>query len=277
MVECDYCGDEFDDELDLHLHWGEEHEDEINSHEKDKVKKARRKKEEQEEARMKDRKKYAGYALTGVLAVVFLAFVGPQVVQMIGAGDDVEMEELEAELDLEERPVLGDRDADVTVIEFGDYLCPACRSFEHRTKEPLKNTGYFQEGSGVSFYYVHLPVVDPTGSTNAAAAAECVAEQDQEQYWDYHGALFQNQQNINYNTQGLVNLAEQSTEGLDYEQLEACISNGDTRERVSDDQSFAHNNGFRSTPTVLVNGQVVHDRSYDNMVQLIEGELDQAE
>jgi len=46
MAECNFCDKEFENKVDLHVHWGQEHEDELNSHQKDKVKKAERKKNE---------------------------------------------------------------------------------------------------------------------------------------------------------------------------------------------------------------------------------------
>lgn len=72
MVECKFCEKKFDSSTEMHIHWGEEHEDELNSHQKEKVKKAEREREEKK----KDQKRtYERYAYTGiaVLAVLGLA------------------------------------------------------------------------------------------------------------------------------------------------------------------------------------------------------------
>lgn len=73
MVECEYCDEEFEDETELHLHWGEEHEDEITSHEEEKVKKAEREKDKEKQRKKAKRKEYRNYALMGVLLVGLVA------------------------------------------------------------------------------------------------------------------------------------------------------------------------------------------------------------
>ena len=55
MVECEFCEEEFEDERELHAHW-REHEDELNSHQKEEMKKAERKKEEEKARKRKKRK-----------------------------------------------------------------------------------------------------------------------------------------------------------------------------------------------------------------------------
>jgi hypothetical protein len=81
MVECEYCEEEFETEQELHIHWGEEHEDDITSHEKEKVKKAEREKDKQKQRKKAKRKEYRNYALMGVLLVGLVAggaFLAPK-------------------------------------------------------------------------------------------------------------------------------------------------------------------------------------------------------
>lgn len=90
MVECDYCEKEFDDKNDLHLHWEEEHEDELNSHEEEKVKKAKREKEKQEQRKKAQYRQYSYYAIS-IIALVGLAGAAyvfmPQGAILSGSGD----------------------------------------------------------------------------------------------------------------------------------------------------------------------------------------------
>lgn len=267
MVECPFSGKEFDSKHEMHLHW-REHWDELNSHQKDKVKKAERKKKEEKDKKLQERKQKAGYGLAAAGGIALLAVIGIQLMQMTPAGSTLE----DAEFD--DRPVLGEADAPVTIVEFGDYLCPACKSFEDGPKSQLMSQGYFDRGE-VNFYYFHFPVVDQVASTNAGAAAECVADQDQEQFWNFHDALFDNQQQINYNTEGLVGLAQTSTEGLDYERLEQCIDNQEKVGVVSDHQSLGSSNQVSSTPTVFVNGERVGD--WSDLQQIVDNRLEEEE
>jgi hypothetical protein len=73
MLDCEYCDKEFDNETELHIHWGEEHEDELNSHQQEKVKKAEREKDKQRQRKKAKRKEYRNYALMGVLLIGLVA------------------------------------------------------------------------------------------------------------------------------------------------------------------------------------------------------------
>ncbi len=262
MAECDFCGEEFENTARLHYHWGEEHEDELNSHQKEKVKKARRKKEEEKQEITARRKKLAGYGLFGTLTILVVGFLALQVLPTLVAGPDQQ-----EEFPLDDRPVLGEEDANVTIVEFGDYLCPYCADFEFQVKDRLEDEGYFDEDGGVNFYYLHFPVA---GGENEAVAAECVAEQDHDAFWDFHNALFQES-----NIGSLTDLAEAETEGLDYEELEQCIDNRETIDIVNRDQEVGYQNEVSGTPTVFINGQNVPNAlDYAQIESMIEQELD---
>ena len=81
MKECEFCEQEFEDETELHLHWGEKHEEELNSHQEEKVKKAEREKDKEAQRKKAKRKEYRNYAILGVILVGLIgggAMVVPQ-------------------------------------------------------------------------------------------------------------------------------------------------------------------------------------------------------
>lgn len=264
MVECDYCGEEFDSEQQLQVHWGEEHEDEITSHEKDKVKKARRKKNEQKEQKMNRRKRMAGWGLAAVLAVGFFALVGPQLVSSLTSSSST------ANFNLNGQPYLGSDNASVNVVAFEDYRCPHCGNFE-RTVKPKLVENHVDTGEA-KFYFINFPILGSESRT-AAIAAECVYKQDEDEFWKYNDALFENQRSLQTDTDSLVSLARENTEGLNYDNLRQCISNEGTAAQVRKDRQMGQSNGVSSTPTVYVNGKLVDDWSYPNLKSVIEAEL----
>ena len=73
MTECEFCEKEFDEKTELHIHWGEEHENELNSHQQEKVKKAQRKREKEKQQKKAKRKEYRNYAIMGVLIIGLIA------------------------------------------------------------------------------------------------------------------------------------------------------------------------------------------------------------
>lgn len=266
MVECEFCGDEFDEEKDLHAHWSE-HEDELNSHQKDKMKKAKREKEEKAKEKKKKRKKQAVYAMGGVLALGIAALIVPQLISQGGETAS------QYNLSVEGQPTIGDENASVTVIEFGDYRCPYCREFEMSTFPQIKEN-YVDTGE-VKFSFINLAFLGQ-GSEQAANAAECVYRQNKTQFWDFHKELYSNQgsESENWVTQNLLmEVARDSTEGLDYDELQSCFSSRDASDEVREDRGIATENGVESTPTVFVNGEKIQGNDYSAVSSAIEREL----
>ncbi len=87
-------------------------------------------------------------------------------------------------------PVLGNPNAPVTIIEFGDFQCPYCKKFHDDTFPMLKKT-YIDTGKA-KFVYRDFPLenIHPNARP-AAEAAECA--DDQGKFWEYHNALYRDQ------------------------------------------------------------------------------------
>lgn len=107
----------------------------------------------------------------------------------------------------------------------------------------------------VRFEYKHFAFLGPE-STQAAAAAECAREQGQ--FWQYHDVLFANQRGENagaYRTQALEAFA--AALGLDEAAFGECLSSGRYEDVVASETAEGQERGVRSTPTIVVNGEMV--------------------
>lgn len=265
MVKDDkYSDKEFDSEEEMHLYWAENHMDDLNSHDKEKAKKALKRKEDKKQEKMEQRKQMMFKGVAGVAVLAVLYFAAPAVMSVLAGGGTINYDDLQ----LEDQPAMGSEDAPVTVVEFGDYLCPACQQFEQQVKPELME---MIDDGDVRFHYmdINLPQFQPNNG-QASIAAQCVFQQDEEQFWEFHRSLFDNQGQITYSAEGLRSQAEESTEGLDYDELESCIDNRETSEAVDRDNEIARNNGVSSTPTVFVNGDRVS--SWNELPRVIEEE-----
>ena len=78
-------------------------------------------------------------------------------------------------------PILGDINAPLTLIEFGDYQCTFCKKFFHETEESIM-MNYIETGK-VKMLFKDFIVVNED-SVNAALAAHCA--NDQNMFWEYH-------------------------------------------------------------------------------------------
>lgn len=104
----------------------------------------------------------------------------------------------------------------------------------------------------VRFGYVHFAFLGEE-STWSAAATECAAEQDS--FWEYHDALFTEENWRQFDYDSLKRVASEL--GLDTEQFNECIDSGRMETLVQQDSDFARQLGVRSTPTFAINGQPV--------------------
>lgn len=216
------------------------------------------------------------YIVLAVVAVVGMAALGYAVVGGSGAATEpVALEGLDdpqALLEKADGQVQGAADAPVTVIEFGDYQCPACGVFATRVK-PFLKTEYIDTGR-VRFVYYDFPLTNVHANAFLAArAARCAADQDR--YWAYHDRLFGAQSSWAYAgdvVDELVGLAEEA--GLEPVAFEECVESARHADVVSASRELAVQLGVNATPTVLVNGKrLSNTQDYSALKSMIEEEL----
>jgi len=91
---------------------------------------------------------------------------------------------------IDDDPVLGDKDAPITIIEFSDYECPFCkRHFDETLPQLVKE--YVDTGKAkIVFRDFPLSFHDPM-ATKEAVAANCAREQGGDtKYFEYHHEIF---------------------------------------------------------------------------------------
>jgi protein-disulfide isomerase len=162
-------------------------------------------------------------------------------------------------IDVSARPIRGNKDAKVTVVNYDDFECPFC-SRMHATLFP----GLFKEyGDRVLFIYKDYPLEEiHPWAVHAAVNANCLAAQNNDAYWDYADYLHGNQHAItgekgrdgqNAELDKLATLQAQK-HNLDVAKLQACVKAQDEKAvRASMREGDAL--GVDATPTMFVNGQ----------------------
>ena len=147
-------------------------------------------------------------------------------------------------------PILGSKDATVTIIEFGDYQCPNCKKWFLNTRPDI-TTNYIDTGK-VNLYFVDLAFLGDD-SLPAAAATYCAEEQGL--YWEYHSYLYSNQRRID---SGWANISSLQTYadvlGLDKNVFAKCIDSGRYDEAVVFNLEEAINQGVKATPSFIIIG-----------------------
>ena len=142
-------------------------------------------------------------------------------------------------------PFQGPEDAQVTVVEFGDFECPACGSL-HPTLQQVKEQN---KENSVRFVYRQFPLTRIHPLAQEAAEASLAAGA-QGKFWEYHDLLFENQPALE--RADLVSYAEQLE--LDVEAFTAALDDGTFEAHVARDVSDGTAVGVPGTPAVYVNG-----------------------
>lgn len=172
-------------------------------------------------------------------------------------------------------PILGNPDALVTLVEFGDYQCHFCNVFFHSTEEDIL-TNYVETGK-VRMIFKDYNIIGPD-SISASHGAHCA--NDQGLFWEYHDILYSNWTGENNGWASSENLTKFAQEiSLDMEKWSECMTN-ETHSQVI----LASNNDARlleltGTPAFFVIGpdgkvtKLFGAQPYDAFKNIFETEL----
>lgn len=177
---------------------------------------------------------------------------------------------------IENQPVLGDANAPVTIVEFGDYKCPSCKAWGEQLFPRLKEE-YIDTGK-VKFSYRNV-LFHGEESSLAALAAESVFAQDQEAFWIFHKELFnrqpeqQSHDDMWVTSDIMLDIAMEFT-SIDADLLESDIQNSTYLEEVSMDSKLGETYNVQQTPTIFINGTMLDNPfDYEALTSIIEKEL----
>lgn len=141
--------------------------------------------------------------------------------------------------------ILGPRDADVTLVEYGSYACPYCRAANERIAE-LRD----KFGDRMRYVFRHRPLPGVESAVRAAELAERAGEVGK--FWDAHVELMTRSPTLTEDDLRTV-AAELQLEKENPERAaeEARLA----RERVEADTASSDASGVRVTPTFYINGR----------------------
>lgn len=140
--------------------------------------------------------------------------------------------------------VRGPAHARVTLIEYGDYQCPACGRAFMELQRILPQV----EGK-VRFAFRHFPLFTlHLYAEQAAEMAEAAGMQGR--FWPMHARLYTHQSAL-----ALPDLLDYAEEvGLDVSRADAEVRRRAHAERIRDDMNGGLRSGVRATPTFYING-----------------------
>jgi len=145
-------------------------------------------------------------------------------------------------------PYLGDPNAPITLVEFGDYQCFFCNKFFHDTEQKLLEN-YVDTGK-VKIIFKDFTIIGPDSRT-AAHAAHCADDQDL--FWEYHDTLYNNWTGENNGWASSENLFRMAQDvGLDIDEFTDCMLNEIHTQIISASNADARTLGLTGTPGFFV-------------------------
>lgn len=164
------------------------------------------------------------------------------------------------EITIADRPVRGNPDAKVTIVNFDDFECPFCA----RMHSTLMSEIYPQYKDKVKIVYKDYPLVQiHPWAQHAANDANCLAKESTTGYWELADYLHANQRSISPSPQNLqASLAEIDQKTLDFgkkngadaTRLQACLkaqSDNVVKASIAEGDKV----GVSATPTMFINGE----------------------
>ncbi len=139
--------------------------------------------------------------------------------------------------------------AKVTVVEFGDFECPACGVFHN-----IFNQISLVYPNQIDLIYRHYPLPQHKTALIAAEAAEAAGEQGK--FWQMHDLLYENQITWSEKAEALDIFTGYATQlGLDVEKFKKDIQAEKYKEKIKRDQADGDKLILTGTPTIYINGQ----------------------
>jgi protein-disulfide isomerase len=195
----------------------------------------------------------SGRTVVLAFAVAIAAAVALIAVALIGRGDSSAPATETPVVDLSGIPqdgrVLGSPDARVTLIEWADPQCPACRTY---TEEffPTVVDEYVRPGS-INTEFRGFPFI---GDDSVKAYRFLLAAGEQDKLWDLQEALYRNQggENDGWVTDELIRELASEIDGLGVDQLFVDAEREDIVAEAEGAKAAGQAAGIPGTPTLLI-------------------------
>ncbi len=156
----------------------------------------------------------------------------------------------------------------VTVVEFGDFQCPACGSVHPLIKQIVADNK-----DNMTLVYRNFPLSQHANAQIAAEAAEAAGEQGK--YWEMHDLLYEKQEEWSENKKPLdIFVSYANALQLDVNKFKQSINENKFAQKILADQTDGNALGVNSTPTFYIDG-IKFSGDYNNFKSQVESKTKQ--
>lgn len=148
-------------------------------------------------------------------------------------------------------PSRGPKDAAVTIVEFGDLQCPACKAAQP-TIEAL-----VAAEPQARFVFQNFPLEMHNWAAKGAAYADCVGRTSNDAFWKFISKTYETQSDITAENadEKLTALADGA--GLKGTEIAACAVKPETKAHIDASLALGKKVDVSGTPTLYINGRKI--------------------
>ena len=148
-------------------------------------------------------------------------------------------------------PERGPKDAPVTIVEFGDLQCPACKAAQP-TIEAL-----VAAEPNARFVFQNFPLEMHNWAAKGAAYADCVGRASNDAFWKFVSKTYETQADITAATADEKLTAIADGAGVKGADIAACAAKPETKAHVDASLALGKSVDVTGTPTLYINGRKI--------------------
>lgn len=168
--------------------------------------------------------------------------------------------------------ILGNKNAKIVIVEYGDYQCPSCKAWQPKVEELKAKTG-----EDIALIFRNFPIT--TAHKNALAASRAAeASALQNKFWEMNSILYRNQ-----NEWGSLDSPESIFEqyasqlNLNVDQFKNDYKSSKVLDKINIDRDMATKQGVEATPSFFLNGKKLDlknpNEEQNPLIKAVEEEL----
>ena len=148
-------------------------------------------------------------------------------------------------------PSRGPKDAAVTIVEFGDLQCPACKAAQPAIESLIAAE------PNARFVFQNFPLEMHNWAAKGAAYADCVGQASNEAFWKFIAKTYETQADITAENADEKLTALANDAGVKGAEIAACAATPVTKAHIDASLALGKAVNVTGTPTLFINGRTI--------------------
>lgn len=170
---------------------------------------------------------------------------------------------------------MGEKSAPVQIVEFGDYKCPVCKTFEEQFFPSIQSE--LIETGKAQFYFMNYSFINVDSTRSAKFAESVYQELGNDTFWKFHELLYDKQpDDLKYEKEDvftdkfLEETLKEIANDKDVKKVVSSFKAEKSEDQWNKDMELADELGVSGTPSLFVNGKKFEGNTIDDLVKMVD-------